>query len=1139
MGLMASLGLPERPQAIQPQKVMNITDSQGAEVSKSGARPIAVVPTQPAEALRGKLEAKDKTLRDAYAKLTAAQPRLEAAITGASGDTKKAMEAQKADVDKHVASIERQLKTLDADRKALDDPRTDAKAMNDILARNKSGATVGTATEVDRHDGQYEKKPTEKRETTTTTAYADGTSTTRTSDKTTSVGLDGVTRKTVESKEKQTATDKSSTSVSRTDKVSKDGYSGETVQKHEHEADGQTSSVEKKSGIKIGLEGYESSKEQKITHADGSGTGTSSTGKLERGDGKAGASKTSTTSKTDASGNTTSNTGTAKGGLVADKDGIGGYGEGERAIERKGAGGLKTGAVAGLNAKITCNVTEIEKSNPPAYRLTTRISLGASLSASAGRDKEGSEGKVGVKVSGSAQVYMDAGHDLGEAEAAAYVAALKTGSGTQKEFAIIRTGLSGNWDKAREMYLAMSGKTGSAADVDSMQAGDSKTVGKKTQGGVAVSGDAKGVGVELGIEKSHDQSMMVTKEKDGSATYETNVGDGTKKSAGGKLSVGVVEGSASVSRTVTTTTGYKLHVTPDMKNPKWLQDQIAKLSSQKEIDEFAKAHPETVVQKTETQGVADTQAVGVGIGGAKVGLNFGHGIEESKTTDAQGKVIGTQTKGTNTGGMEVKVGKLTIGASTTEEAVAKKDADGETTLDVTRSDKSTDAAKFLGSLPVVGDKKDKKKGALATVTGAEEEQDTDTRDVQGISLKGSDLAWLAETAGRDMKGWMGACDDPQLREDWRAAANEVRKAGGGKDAVAKALARFVGKDPGKRAGMVNKIVRPAGDVSSGTRYEYPDSVAKSRGDYEKLVIADCVKDIVTAAKEGDVANAQKVGADLKERLRSLYSIVNSATDFKQPAVRSEMLSAISERQAKVATALKALSGPVDPKSEDRSEYARLLENCIGYQQTENDCFAKIEEEYHKRWSKEDAVVIATLIKQVRDLQALWRKEYDKMAMYAQENNLGKDTYWKYKPDVERFNRAVKGHPGAPSAAKPETADKKRNPDAVSEKGKGEMNRQVDSDGYKNYQKVKLGVETTRTNAQRLGNDIQALMKTKPNAAAAKLVAQAEGLFEQADDKVRKCRPDHQDDMADLGSAALEQFRQALALLNKARAMYPK
>jgi hypothetical protein len=172
MGLIASLGLPERPKTIQPQKVMNITDSQGAEVTKSGSRPIAVVPTQPAEALRGKLEARDKVLRDAYAKLTAAQPKLEAAIAAASGDTKKAMEAQKADVDKHVTSIERQLKALEVDRKALDDPRTDAKTMNDILARNKSAAAVGSATEVDRRDGQYEKKATEKRETTTTTSYA-------------------------------------------------------------------------------------------------------------------------------------------------------------------------------------------------------------------------------------------------------------------------------------------------------------------------------------------------------------------------------------------------------------------------------------------------------------------------------------------------------------------------------------------------------------------------------------------------------------------------------------------------------------------------------------------------------------------------------------------------------------------------------------------------------------------------------------------------------------------------------------------------------------------------------------------------------------------------------------------------------
>ena len=180
MGLLELLKLPPTP--IQPQKIMSITDSQGVEVGKNGARPIAVKAAETPD-LRARLDAKAKVLRDAYAKLAQHQPRLEAAIASASGDTKKTMELQKADVDKHIASIERQLVTLDADRKALDDSRTDAKAMNDILARSKSTDKVGTAVEVDRHDDPVEKKRTENRTTTTTTTLEDGKSTTRVKDR--------------------------------------------------------------------------------------------------------------------------------------------------------------------------------------------------------------------------------------------------------------------------------------------------------------------------------------------------------------------------------------------------------------------------------------------------------------------------------------------------------------------------------------------------------------------------------------------------------------------------------------------------------------------------------------------------------------------------------------------------------------------------------------------------------------------------------------------------------------------------------------------------------------------------------------------------------------------------------------------
>ena len=590
MGLLEMLKLPPAP--IRPQPIMNITDSQGVEVGKNGARPIAVkAPATPD--LRDRLDVKARVLRDAYARLAEHQPRLEAAIASAGGDTKKTMELQKADVDKHIAGIERQLVALEADRKALDDPRTDAKAMNDILARSKSTDKVGTAIEVDRHDDPVEKKRTENRTTTSTTSLEDGKSTTRVKDETTKVGLGGASREKVDSRQVVTGSDTTTTSLTRTDKISKEGLSTETLKKREHEEGGEKSSIEKKDGLKVGPDGIASSHERSATKADGSSLSDAKTTKLERGDGKLGLARTTSQGNTDALGNETRTGTTTKGGLTSGKDGIGAYGGGERSMERTSASGLKTGAVVGLDGNITCNVKLIkaaEGKQPAQYMLVTRIDLGASASVSASRGKGDADAKSAVKASASANVFMERQRPLAEQEAAGYVAALKSGSGTQEEFQIIRTGLSQGWPAARAMYLAMSGKTGSASDVDAMRVGESKEVGKKLKGGVSANVDVKGIGVEVGVEKTHDQSMKVTKEKDGSASYETHIGDGTSATHGGKLSVGVVEGSFTASTSVMTSRGYKLAVKPGMKNARQLQDQIARLSSQAEIDQFAKEH---------------------------------------------------------------------------------------------------------------------------------------------------------------------------------------------------------------------------------------------------------------------------------------------------------------------------------------------------------------------------------------------------------------------------------------------------------------------------------------------------------------------------------------------------------------------
>ena len=193
-GLLAALKLPTTSKNAAPadpaQRVMDITDTQGAETTKDGARPIAVKVEPPD--LKARLDARDKALREAYAKLAKAQAKLEDEIPKRNGDTKATMQAQKADRRQGDLNIDRQLKQVDADRKAVDNPATDAKTMNDIVARAKSPEPIGKAVEVDKHDNPLEKSPLKKQTTTTTTEVKDGKSTTRSNDKSTRSGLDGV-----------------------------------------------------------------------------------------------------------------------------------------------------------------------------------------------------------------------------------------------------------------------------------------------------------------------------------------------------------------------------------------------------------------------------------------------------------------------------------------------------------------------------------------------------------------------------------------------------------------------------------------------------------------------------------------------------------------------------------------------------------------------------------------------------------------------------------------------------------------------------------------------------------------------------------------------------------------------------------
>ena len=360
--------------------------AQALEAARGKVTAATTAAAQPATAAQGvdnKAEAtrlapaiarQQADAKAAYDKLRPEQARLEDAIDRALADKSRQAEvadlqAKKKAIDVQIAPIEGQLKQLDADAKALGDPRSTSKTYNDILARQKSGALVVPQVTIDKHDSELEKKLTEKKMTTVKTGYEDGQSKTQTDVSKTSVGKDGVTQDNSRVKEvvksdgtKTTDTDK------RVSTVGLDGVSHDKSVKSETEnKDGKKSGTEDKTSVKVGPGGATRTDTQVKTNEDGSSSTQTKTAGVERGDGKAGVVRSNTDSKTDASGNTTTTSTKTKGGVIAGKDGIGAYADSETGYDRKNANGMKTGAVAGLNANVVCNVTA-KGGEPPTCR---------------------------------------------------------------------------------------------------------------------------------------------------------------------------------------------------------------------------------------------------------------------------------------------------------------------------------------------------------------------------------------------------------------------------------------------------------------------------------------------------------------------------------------------------------------------------------------------------------------------------------------------------------------------------------------------------------------------------------------------------------------------------------------------------
>ncbi len=1122
MGLLAALKLPPSPSA----------------------------PTAPPD-LPQKLEARGKALREANARIEKSLPALDERIKGLSGPARAAAEAQKQDLEKAQAAIGRQLKANDADLTALRSPATDRKAMNDILARAKEPMGTGQAVEVDHHDDAVEKKWRENKTTTTTTDYQDGKSTTRVDARSDKLGLGEATRTRTTATEEVTADRKKTDTTTTTTKVDKDGLAHTTERKTTDESKGQKVETTTKGTLKAGPGGVSVSGEHTEKRADGSSTTVGGSSKVERGDGKIGKASDSSVKHTGADGAETTVTGSRKGGLSADPDGaLGAYGEGTKGVAHKTKNGVTAGAVGGLNAAISCNV----QPKGSKYVVTLSVDLGASVSVSGGVDKSGEDTgmKPGLKGKGSgsvkvgAKVWMRNQWTMEESEAAGFIGALQGGgsapSGTAHEIAVIRALLQKGPEAAQALHTGVA--VGGSAEVAGMRAGDSRTLGASGTVGIGASVDGKVVGINASGEISREREMKVTKDEDGGATYDTKDGEKQKGEVGAKVSVGVAEGSASIGKAVTTSTGYRFRVKPDAKNAAQLQDAIAALAAapQKVVEAFASQHandPGLEITRIDVRDETDSVKVGAGVAGLKGTFAAGAGVEDTTTIGPDGR-IDVRKRGHNEGGMGFEAGGIAIASGFEESAGGRHDAAGDRVVDVTRTDKGTDFV-ALGE-KLVGRKPKEDKGVLATAAGTKPKEETDTTRITGLTLSQGDLKTLAAIAASNRE-WGKGTNDGALRLEWLKAADAIRKAKGEPVAVENALAAFTGGKP-DRVDVIRRTLRGVGDTQSGSRWEFPNSLKAHQKDYQDLVIAACERQVAAACKKDGPDEAKKVGDQLLQQLQQLSNLIRSASDFENGSVQGEMLSAIGARQGKVEIEQRKAAGATADEAEkgqERADYVRLLDLCIVHQQEETELFGKIKAETGEdkdHMSQSAMKTVMDLTVQIKNLHSIWQKDYDRMAMLAQEQGWGKDHYAKFQPDKKRLDATVKSFKaGEASAPQQEKRDLTRATKASQER-KYQQLQEIGKSDDQLFKDIKKGVEVTRLACIQLRDELKALLGTEPYPTVKLFYEQALPLFDRAETKVRQCGNSY-DAMFDLGAAAWEEFKQCLALLRKAKGFVPK
>ena len=937
-----------------------------------------------AKKARGAIEARQAEAAETWKRLDKLTPLLEAKVKAATGEEKKKLLVQQGQFKKKMEEAGSAMKQAKADLEVIDNPASGREELMKIMARHGSNAKVSEEMEISSPGLDPYKASVNKDVTTTITSYQNGKATVEKERDKQHVGLDGVTA--LHSKETEVHgrdsvarnSEEKKTNLSLTGKLSVEEKKVAEVEQH----DGKKSSVEHSTSKEISAKGASKSVTDKVTNLDGSSSSMTKTQGVERGEGQVTATTGATVTQTSKSGTAHATDKKASGGFDAKDGAMGAHGglDGGKSVTSKK--GMQAGATLSVHANVKCQIGE-PKGEPKLYPVTLTVSFGGALGVSGGvGKKEGSKGSASVELKGSDEKSMTVTHMLTEEQLGNYTQALEAASkgskvaATEAEFSIIATGVNEGWGKAREMWAT--GDKNLAKGLD--RAGDSKELAEKKSGGVAVKGNAGGIGIGGGVTDTAEHSTKVTRNDKGTLDVDTDSAHTRKTDKSGSMSAGVMGLNVGKSHTHKTSFGYSITIDPKNDPDGKILDALSKCEREEQYAVFMGLYKGkfTLTGKTEGKSDADSLDTGVSVAGVNVfSMGEGHGVDEKTRTDAKGNVVSkTVAAHANIGG---KLGGWAD--SKNDDAVAEIDGEGHgkmkltTTQNDNHNSRSRDKRDKKAQEKLAG--KGKQSGALADLAGGEEE-DSATHDVSGLTFSNADLKKIGGVACRSLGAFVGLHRRADEIEDLKKAGIAIAKGKGAPGVVAEQLTRFIGGDSVERLETVRRIARGGYHATMGSAFEFPDSIRGLQEDYETVIDDGLVKKINAIGSKSQV-KAKEECQRLLKICASLMSDIGACKDFDNTATRAEMVQKLELVRQNLAVSVKGFGGekPVADMKQLAADGERLVKQCGAFFVDQGKLFAELQDlkGNDRLIPNSDRGDARKLIKKLEDLIYRWRGQW--------------------------------------------------------------------------------------------------------------------------------------------------------------------